>query len=123
MDDLYQQNILEHFKHPHHRGALSAYDMKEEGSNPSCGDELTLYIALENDVVRDVGFEGEGCAISTASMSLLSDHMIGKRKGDLLRMTDLDIYQLLGIPIGPQREKCALLSLWTLQKALQKGSV
>lgn len=121
-DDMYQQNILDHYKHPRHKGALSSYDVKEEGSNPSCGDELTLYLSYNGDVVRDVGFEGEGCAISVAGMSLLSEKVIGMKKADIAKLTQQDVYDLLGVAVGPQREKCALLSLRTLQSGIKDRS-
>jgi nitrogen fixation NifU-like protein len=120
MDELYQQNILEHFKHPHHKGALALYDTKTDGVNPSCGDQFVLYLKFADDTVFAAGFEGEGCAISTASMSMLLDHSIGKTKSELRQLSAQDVHDLLGIPIGPQREKCASLSLSTLHSALSE---
>ncbi len=78
LDDLYQSVILDHNRHPRNRGHLDTPDLKAEGYNPLCGDHLTVTIKLENDRVKEVKFEGSGCAISTASASLMTETLKGK---------------------------------------------
>lgn len=123
MDDIYQENILDHYKHPHRKGALLEYDAKEEGTNPSCGDELTLYVKYADEKISDLGFTGEGCAISQAAMSMLGERLIGMTREDAGKLSGQDMYDMLGVAVGPQREKCALLPLRTLQRALAGGTV
>ncbi len=121
MDDLYRDEILEHYREPHNFGTLDAPDASYEGHNPLCGDRITMMLALDgNDVVSDVAFSGRGCAISQASASLLTDEIKGRPVAEVRSMTNQDILDLLGIEISPARLKCALLSLDTLQHALDE---
>ena len=123
MDDLYRDEILEHYREPHNFGTLEAPDAVYEGHNPLCGDRITLMLALgEDGTVRDVAFNGRGCAISQASASLLTDQIKGRPVSDLEGLTKQDILDLLGIEISPARLKCALLSLDTLQHALRASA-
>lgn len=120
MDDLYRDEILEHYRQPHNFGTLDAPDAVHEGHNPLCGDRITMMLTLSDDgTVRDVAFSGRGCAISQASASLLTDDIKGRSASEVEDMTNQDILDLLGIEISPARLKCALLSLDTLQHALQ----
>ena len=101
MDDLYRDQILEHYKRPHNFGRLENYDLDYEDTNPFCGDEQHVYIKLGDDGrVSDVSFEGQGCAISTAATSLLTDELIGKTREELLRMPKEEVLDLLGIDPG-----------------------
>lgn len=119
MDDLYRDEILEHYRQPHNFGTLAAPDAIHEGSNPLCGDRITIMLALSDDgIVRDVAFSGRGCAISQASASLLTDEVKGRSIGEVEAMTNQDILDLLGIEISPARLRCALLSLDTIHHAL-----
>lgn len=117
--DLYQENILDHYKNPRNGKPLSEYDIKINGSNPSCGDDLLLYLKLDGDHVTAIGYDMAGCAISTAALSLLSEKVVGMTKANILLLDRGDIDALLGVTVGPDREKCALLGLNTLQKAVQ----
>lgn len=120
MDELYLEHILEHYKHPQHRGVPETYDTDAKGENPSCGDHLHVYITYgKRDTVEDVQFEGDGCAISVAAMDLLSEKMKGMNKSDVAKLEARDIHELLKVEVGPGREKCALLSLRTIKKALE----
>jgi nitrogen fixation NifU-like protein len=122
MDDLYRDEILEHYRRPHNFGTLPAPDASHEGSNPLCGDRLTLMLDIgEDGRVSDVAFTGRGCAISQASMSMLTDEMRGKSVDELIALQNQDVLDLLGIEISPARLKCALLSIDTLKKALTEG--
>jgi nitrogen fixation protein NifU and related proteins len=119
MDDLYRDEILEHYREPHNFGTLDAPDASYEGHNPLCGDRITMMLTVDHaGLVSDVAFSGRGCAISQASASLLTDEVKGRPVSEVGAMTNQDILDLLGIEISPARLKCALLSLDTLQHAL-----
>ena len=119
MDDLYRDEILEHYRQPHNFGTLDAPDAVYEGHNPLCGDRITmmLHVDAEGNVAQ-VAFSGRGCAISQASASLLTDEVKGRPVAEVEAMKNQDILDLLGIEISPARLKCALLSLDTMQHAL-----
>ncbi len=119
MDDLYRDEILEHYRHPHNFGTLPEPDAVHEGSNPLCGDRITLMLGIgETGTIDEVAFTGRGCAISQASASMLTDEIKDKPLSDLARLGREDILDSLGIDISPARLKCALLSLDTLRRAL-----
>jgi nitrogen fixation protein NifU and related proteins len=118
VDDLYQQNILDHFKYPRHHGKLADATVVQEEHNPLCGDRLTLYLKVADGTIRDVSFEGRGCAISQAAASMLAEELVGKTTAEAKNIGKEQILDLLGIPIGPVRLKCALLSLKTLKAGL-----
>ena len=123
MDDLYRDEILEHYRRPHNWGTLPTPDASFEGYNPLCGDRITMMLGIgPDDVVREVAFSGRGCAISQASASLPTDAIKGKPVGDVERLTREDVLDELGIEISPARLKCALLSLETVQRALGERS-
>jgi len=119
MDDLYRDEILEHYREPHNFGTLPEPDAVHEGHNPLCGDRITMMLAVdESGTISDVAFNGRGCAISQASASMLTDEVRGRPLAEVEAMTNQDILDLLGIEISPARLKCALLSLETMQRAL-----
>ena len=118
MDDLYRDYILEHYRRPHNFGVIEAPTATQEGSNPLCGDRITLQLGIEDGVLQRVGFTGRGCAISQASASLLTDEIKGKPLREVESFRADDLLDLLGIDISPARLKCAMLSHETLQKAL-----
>ena len=118
MDDLYREQILEHYKRPHNFGRLDDYDLEFEDSNPFCGDEQHVFIRLDNEgKVAEVGFEGKGCAISTAATSMLTDELDGMSREELLRLPKDFVLDLLGIDISATRIKCALLGLKVVKGA------
>ncbi len=121
MDDLYRDYILEHYRRPHNFGVIDAPTASYEGSNPLCGDRITMQLGIRNGVVDRVGFTGRGCAISQASASLLTDEIKGKPLEEVSRIESDDVLDLLGIEISPARLKCAVLSLDTLQHALAES--
>ena len=118
MDELYRDQILEHYKRPHNFGPLPDYDLEFEDNNPLCGDEQHVFIKLDDDgKVAGVSFEGKGCAISTAATSLLTDELEGMSREEVLRLDRDFVLDLLGIDISATRMKCALLGLKVVKGA------
>src|SRR5690554_2764763 len=115
MYDMYREIILDHAQNPRHPGVLDPADVDHEEHNPLCGDRLRLTMRLdENKRIVDLAWEGEGCAISQATASMLGEEIIGKTLDEVRHITKDDIFELVGIPLTINRVKCALLSLKTL---------
>ncbi|MEO6294587.1 MAG: Fe-S cluster assembly sulfur transfer protein SufU [Candidatus Limnocylindria bacterium] len=120
MDNLYRDFILEHYRQPHNRGVLDPHDLAFADSNPTCGDEMSMTLRLDDakERVTDVAFDGRGCAISQASASILTDELRGLLVDELRAIDPKAVVANLGVPIGPARLKCALLSFKVLQGAV-----
>ena len=116
--ELCQENILDHYRHPRNHQILEQYSFTHQERNPLCGDELQCYVLLNHTTIKDISFTGQGCAISQASASLLSEEIQGKPLEQIQKLGPWDIYNLLGIPISHTRSKCALLALKTIQNGL-----
>ena len=124
-DNLYRDFILEHYREPHNRGVLEPHDLHFADSNPTCGDEMSMTLRLDQarERVADVAFDGRGCAISQASASILTDDLRGLTLGELRDLDPAEIVANLGVPIGPARLKCALLVYKVLQGAVRGAAV
>lgn len=122
--DLYQENILDHYHHPRNYGKLSDLTHKRCANNPTCGDNICVTLRIDHDnIVQQIAFDGNGCAISQAATSIITEQIIGKSITDILAMTKEDVIALLGIEIGIGRIRCALLGIETIQKAIQYGKI
>lgn len=136
--DLYQEVIFDHYRSPRNYGPLPSANRDAEGHNPLCGDELKLHLQVEDGVICDVHFEGSGCAISTASASLMTEVLKGKREEEAMRLMQAfqrlvtgvgesedmgKLEALAGVREFPSRVKCATLAWHTLQAALENRHV
>jgi nitrogen fixation NifU-like protein len=134
LDSLYQEVILDHYKRPQHKGLATTYDAQVHHVNPSCGDEITLNVTLDGEKVAAITWDGVGCSISQASVSILSDLLLGKNvaEADLVLNNFTELMQSKGTMVGddsiledavamagvskfPARIKCALLG-WMAYK-------
>lgn len=119
MSNIYREKILDHFNNPRNFGKLSKFTHTAKVENLSCGDKIQLWVKVDaNETIEKASFEGEGCVISVAAMSLLVEDMLGKKTDEIILYTDDKIVDMLGIRLGPTRRKCAMLSLKVAQKAL-----
>jgi nitrogen fixation protein NifU and related proteins len=118
--DIYRETILDHYRNPRNKGRLSNPDLSIHDSNPLCGDEIDIHLKVEDDMIKDIKFEGRGCAISQASASILTEMVINKSLNVVKDLSKEDIFENIGLTkLGPARVKCALLSL----KVLKMGMV
>jgi nitrogen fixation NifU-like protein len=140
LDTLYQDIILDHYRNPHHRGLRQPFDAEVHHVNPTCGDEVRLRVKVEDGVVRDVSYESEGCSISQASASVMSDLVIGRTVADALALEQeflalmrsrgavepdedvlSDAVAFAGVSKYPARVKCALLAWMAWKDATAKA--
>lgn len=113
------ENILDHYRHPRNAGRLEGAMLQARELNPSCGDAIEIFLKLDAcDRVEDVKFEGRGCAISQAGVSMLTERLKGRSLAEAMAIDEKAMLELLGIAVGPMRMKCAMLPLKTLRSAL-----
>ncbi|MDQ1735491.1 MAG: nitrogen fixation protein NifU [Pseudonocardiales bacterium] len=144
IDSMYQQIILDHYKHPNHRGELADFDAEVHHVNPTCGDEVTLRVRVADGEIADLGWTGEGCSISQASTSVMSDLVVGSSVTDALQLqekflqlmqsqghNDLtedetealeDAIAFEGVSKYPARVKCALLGWMAMKSAVASAT-
>ena len=118
--ELYKENIIDYYKHPRNKEDLKDYTHKHRELNPICGDEIILYLKVEKGKIKKATYTGKGCAISQASISLLTEKITNMSTTQAKALKREDIFEMLGIPISFVRTKCALLSLKTLTKSLEE---
>lgn len=117
--DIYREIILDHYKHPHNFGHLQKPSATHTLFNSACGDKITMEVKIDKKGnVTDVRFSGEGCAISQASASMLTDMIKGKTKEEIMELKSSDIFSMLQTELTVSRVKCAVLPLEVLQKTL-----
>ena len=116
--ELYSEIILDYFKNPVNKGTITKPDGTSTEHNPLCGDKIRVDLLLDKKgKVAEAKFSGEGCAISQAATSMLTEKLIGKTPAQIKKIDNEEIYKMLNIPISPGRVKCALLGLVTAKKA------
>ena len=122
-DQLYREVILDHYKNPRGHGVIEQADAQADGLNPLCGDEISIYVAFDEDgeTIHDVKFSGRGCAISQAATSMLVDMAKGRTVTELAQMPKDELLEEIGIPLTPIRLKCAILGLGVLKVALHRA--
>lgn len=121
--DIYAKNIIDHYRCPRHKGKMADAQSCCHQLNRSCGDDITVCIKTDGDKLSEISFDGHGCAISTAAISIMSDALIGKTKEEVINMSFDDVKALLGIEVSPRRYKCAMIGLGAVQGALKDLSV
>ncbi len=119
MDDLYRDQILEHYKRPHNFGELKLPDLEAHETNPLCGDELGVHIRVADGAIAQLRFHGHGCAISQAAASIASDALIGMSLEQVARLDADWAVDLLGVRVSPTRRRCALLHLKVVRGAVR----
>lgn len=117
MLDLYQADLMAHYQHPRFKGAVAGANFSSQELNPSCGDEVSFTAIIDQaGVIQQLGFTGRGCVVSLAMADKLAEKLQQQEVAMIGRLTVDDILQLVGIPLGPTRLRCALLPLMALQK-------
>ncbi len=114
----YMEHIMDIYKNPHNKGKLKKFDIINKEKNPACGDEIEINATLKKGIIKDIRFDGHGCAISQVASSLVTDFVKGKNIDDILKLTKQDVLDLLGIDVAPLRVKCAMLGLRVLQRGI-----
>ena len=144
-ESMYQQIILDHYKHPHHHGLPAEFDAEVHDVNPTCGDEVTMRVRLDGDRVAEIGWVGEGCSISQASTSVMSELVVGETVARALELNELflsvmqsrgevdlsedeldqldDAVAFEGVSKYPARVKCALLGWMAMKSAVAQATV
>lgn len=113
--NIYQEELLDHYENPSNHGTLPEPDISHEEDNPLCGDRIRIDLGVEDGIIKKVRFSGHGCTISLAAASMLTEEIEGKSLAEVKQLSRDDILEMIGIPLGPVRVKCALLPLKVLK--------
>lgn len=113
--NIYQEELLDHYENPSNYGTLPEPDISHEEDNPLCGDRIRIDLGVEDGIIKEVRFSGHGCTISLAAASMLTEEIEGKSLAEVKQLSRDDILEMIGIPLGPVRVKCALLPLKVLK--------
>ena len=113
--NIYQEELLDHYENPSNYGTLPDPDISHEEDNPLCGDRIRIDLLVEDNTITEVRFCGHGCTISLAAASMLTERIEGKSLDEVKQLSKDDILDMVGIPLGPVRVKCALLALKVLK--------
>lgn len=117
---LYQEELMDHYKFPRNKQKTKEPDFYADDGNPSCGDKIYIEGKIEDGKITQIGFDGSGCVVSQAAASMLTEKVLGKSIEEVLNLTKDDILKMLGIELGPNRLKCATLSLQVLKQGLSE---
>lgn len=117
-EDIYQEHVLDHFECPYHRGPCPHATHRHEDDNPLCGDCVQIELRIEDGVVRDAYFDGDGCCISQASASMILEQLEGHSIEEIKKFSAEDMLKLFGSRLTPNRQKCCLLPWRVLQAAV-----
>lgn len=117
--NLYEQNILDHYRAPRNVGRLRKPVYQAEEANRSCGDKISVFLKLDDGVISKIKFIGHGCAISQAAISILTEELLGKKATAVLKYNFTTLKKILGIAISERRYNCAMLGLRAIQTALK----
>ena len=123
MEEMYRENIMDHYKNPRNFGKLKNATIEFKDYNPICGDEITIQIEIEDNKVKDVKFIGKGCALSMATASILTDELKGKPVKEIEKLSKEDILKMVGIEVSPSRIKCVMLSLSAIKKGVKLNDI
>ncbi len=118
-DSLYKELILEHYHHPKNKRLIEGNHLQSVILNPSCGDQIMMQVVINNGIITDCAFQSKGCVISAACASMLTELVYNKPIAFVDSLNSDDMLKLVGMPLGPTRLRCALLSLEALKKALE----
>lgn len=121
-DELYRENLMDHYRHPRNHGTLEHPDCEAEGKNPLCGDEVEIDVEVADGKIAAIRFAGNGCAVSQAATSMLTELVEGLPVEEAAALPSQAIIDELGIPLSAMRVKCAVLGLGTLKVALHRGA-
>lgn len=117
--DIYQEHILEHAKHPRNAGMLERPTHRGKAQNPLCGDEAEIFLDVKKGMLADIKYEIQGCILSKAGLSIVSEHMKGKKIATVAKLGANDVFKLLGFIPTPSRTKCALFGFETIKKMIE----
>ena len=119
--DIYQGKVLDHAMNPRNRGVLEPADYSHEDAGSVCGDEVRIDVRVTDDRVAAIAFSGRGCAVSRASASVLTELLANMTLDDVKALSEEDLLAAIGVPLGPARRECALLSLLVLRAAMSRA--